>query len=371
MIAVLTLLLLVIGLVSTNSPSARAGGPGDSGTKAATTAQVLCSLIVPPSPLTAVGLSTPWQLQAPCHEADPASAVFVQGVIFNPTTKALSTYSPLVIDQGTVPAVAPVPPILPTNAVVGLWGGSNGDVTSLVDPNKYCTNGADGKKFGQVFFCNAHSFFTTVLASGIVPPTLGTALDGQPCPTVRSFRIVDQDQSDNVQTTYLATASGQTAQNTAANRALFPSAVVMKNPSDNRVLSDFIDPALGCKSWAIPDLADNGALEPTQVTNELQARAYQHLQAFIPAGDPMVGPNDLLMVNAYRVRVGQPSVSSLSGADTELYCDNIQSLQPGFLALNQARFSAWPSPLPTYPNLYAFMEGRLAATYTNLGCTSA
>ncbi len=361
MIAVLTLLFLLIGLLpfSTDVYASKAS------------TLVLCKLVVPPAPLTSVGLATPWRLQAPCHESDPGSAVFVQGTIFDPATKALTTYSPLVIDQGTVPAIVPVPPILPAHAIVGIWGGSNGDRTTLVDAPEQCVNGRDGRVFGQVFFCNAHAFFTSVSAAGVVPPHLGTGADGQTCPTVRSFRIVDQDQSDNVQTTYLATPDGRTAQNTAANRVLLPGASVMKNPSDNRVLSDFIDPALGCTSWMIPDIADNGTPEPTQATNELQAAAYQENQALIPDGDPMVGPNDLDMLNAYREGVDQHPVDSLSDASTARYCTGIRDKQPQFLERNRVRFAAWPSPIPSYPNLYAFMEGRLTATYSLLGCTAA
>jgi hypothetical protein len=38
----------------------------------------------------------------------------------------------------------------------------------------------------------------------------GKARDGLPCPTVRDFAVVDQDQSDNVNTHYLATADVRT-----------------------------------------------------------------------------------------------------------------------------------------------------------------
>ena len=53
-------------------------------------------------------------------------------------------------------------------------------------------------------------------------PNPGTANDGQPCLTTRNFGVIDQDQSDNVTTLYLANAKGQTAQDTAANQQAVP-----------------------------------------------------------------------------------------------------------------------------------------------------
>src|SRR5579884_3626195 len=96
-----------------------------------------CTLVVPPHPLTAQGLATPYQLKAtndddgPCHESNKAQAAFVQGAIFNPTTNQISVYNPLVIDKGTKPAVKPVVPTLPANAVVALWFGFNGTNLTL------------------------------------------------------------------------------------------------------------------------------------------------------------------------------------------------------------------------------------------------
>ncbi|HCP74947.1 MAG TPA: hypothetical protein DIU08_09915, partial [Ktedonobacter sp.] len=92
-----------------------------------------CALIVPPNPLSAQGLATPYQLVAtdpangPCHEANPAQSAFIQGAVINPATGHISIYNPLVIDQGTKAAATPVVPTLPNGAVVGLWFGSNGN----------------------------------------------------------------------------------------------------------------------------------------------------------------------------------------------------------------------------------------------------
>jgi hypothetical protein len=67
---------------------------------------------------------------------------------------------------------------------------------------------ASAAQHGQFAHCNAPPFFATanqlIQAGKLNPPALGTANDGMTCPTVRDFSVVDQDQSDNVTTTYLA-----------------------------------------------------------------------------------------------------------------------------------------------------------------------
>src|SRR5579875_3899802 len=96
---------------------------------------VTCVLELPDQPLTAQGLATPFKLEGAngqaCHEADPDTAAFVQGMVLDPATGALSVYDPLVIDEGTQAAVPPVVPQLPSDAVVALWFGFNGDVLTL------------------------------------------------------------------------------------------------------------------------------------------------------------------------------------------------------------------------------------------------
>src|SRR2546426_4300972 len=214
-----------------------------------------CTLIVPPAPLTAAGLATPYQLVAtdpakgPCHELDANQSAFVQAAILDPATGKIAIYNPLVIDQGTVPAAPPVVPTLPNNAVVGIWFGYNGNnltlqptVGALADNS--CVNGVPGSVFGQYAYCNAPAFFAAahvaINAGQLTIPPLGTARDNRPCPSARDFFVVDQDPSDNVTATYLATAQGLVAQNTQQNRMLFastgyrilfPDARVFANPS--------------------------------------------------------------------------------------------------------------------------------------------
>ena len=346
--------------------------------------QADCKLMVPPNPLTAAGLATPWVLSsggATCHESDPNSAVFVQATIFSPSAKSLSVYSPLVIDSGTKPAVSPSVPVLPSDAVVGIFGGGNDNSTHLVGAIAdvaQCVNGAP-HPFGQVFYCHTPSLFSAMSSAGIVPPPLGTANDGQPCPTVRDWMIVDQDQSDNVQSQYLVSGSGQTAQDTTSNRAALGTFSIAKNPSDNRVLTNFMDKALGCSPWTAPDLANGGAPSFSQALDEYQANALQAFpQALMPAGDPMTmanGTSNLSKINLYRVGVDQPAANSLTDASTSAYCANILFNAPARLNANQAALLALPSPVSSAANsLWTFMAQRLSFTLSapagqGLDCT--
>src|SRR5439155_22029924 len=179
-------------------------------THAAAAINADCTLIVPPDPLTAQGLAKPYQLVAtdpgkgPCHEANTAQAAFVQAAVIDPAKGNIAVYNPLVVDQGTQPAIAPVVPKLPQGAVVGIWFGFNGNNLTLRDSNGslqagHCVNGIAGSIFGQFSYCNAPAFFQaanqSIQAGRLVPPPLGKAKDGLPCPTARDFSIVDQDQS--------------------------------------------------------------------------------------------------------------------------------------------------------------------------------
>src|SRR5437588_5801207 len=285
----------------------------------AAAANVNCTLVVPLNPLTAQGLATPYQLTAagrdmgPCREANAKQAAFVQGAVLDPATGKISIYNPLVVDNGRKPAAAPVVPNLPQGAVVALWFGFNGTNLTLKGTQNSlqdgkCTNGLNNSIFGQFAYCNAPAFFTAanqaIQAGKLTPPALGMGKDGQTCPTVRDFTVVDQDQSDNVTTTYLITRNGQIAQMTAANIAQLQNAQAQVNGSDNRLLAVPLDGALGCTPWMAPDLADPGHMLPALPLNELQAAAHQAPPvALVPAGDPMVLNNnqpDLNKTNAYR-----------------------------------------------------------------------
>lgn len=346
-----------------------------------------CTLIVPQNPLSASGLATPYQLTATnplngsCNESNSSQTAFVQAAILDPATGKISIYNPLVIDKGDKPAKKPVKPTLPPNAVVGLWFGYNGGILTLQGSddlnNSYCVNGIDNSEFGQFAYCNAVVFFKAahkaISAGQLKIPKLGTGNDELACPSVRDFFVVDQDQSDNLPTTYLLSKNGRMAQDTRQNRLALKGETVITNPSDNRLVNVALDNVLGCKPWKAPDLADPGATVPALALNELQARKYQKAPvALIPAGDPMVlvdGLENLDKINAYRRGVDQRTVSSIQKASTDSYCENLFKIAPARFKVDETLLSAGSSPAPTASNLFAFMALRFVVTDSILQCS--
>ena len=361
-----------------------------------------CTLIVPANPLSAEGLATRYQLLATdatagdCHETDKNQSAFVQAAVLDPASGQISIYNPLVVDQGATPAMPPAVPTLPDHAIVALWFGYNGDTLNLqgaedgVLAGAGCVNGADRGDFGQFSYCNAPAFFKAahhaIRTGKLMVPPLGVAADGRPCPTVRDFFVVDQDQSDNLPISYLVTASNngvaQLAQRTQANLALFPKATSLGNPSDNRLVDVALDGALGCTPWKAPDLADPGQMVPALALNELLARARQASPvALVPLGDPMALNNskaDLVKVDAYRRGVDQPRAVYSFQADTARYCRHMLRIAPArmlqdqpFLMPDVAHPTRGLSPDPTVADsLFTFMAQRFVASYNILGCAN-
>jgi hypothetical protein len=359
-------------------------------------ANVSCNIIVPANPLSGPGLATPWQLTGTggatpaasgCEMSNAASlGAFVQATILDPRTGALSVYDPLVITAGTQPAVAPAMPALPADAIVTIDVGFNGTNLSLVGASASalaqgsCVNGTQGSIFGQVSFCNGAAFFNAAFQAerrGVLKvPSAGTSpKTGQPCLTTRSFEMVDQDPSDNVTTEYLLTASGQTAQDTAANSASLAGATPLVNGSDNALLDDFIDPTMGCTPFNAPDLANNGMPTSSQALDELLASANMPAApALVPENDEMVLINNAMSIqktDLYREQIGQPLVSAATNRSDSpaAFCQNMVNIQTPFLSANQALLAGDSSPVPAVGNnLLTFMANRLSMSFTNLSC---
>jgi len=388
------------------SPSASASGAGSpsaspSGSASAAPApdpvNVSCDIIVPAHPLSAAGLATPYQLTGTdgaspdasgCTMANFASlGAFVQATVLNPWTGQIAVYNPLVITAGTKPAVAPVRPRLPRGSVVTIDFGFNGTNLNQVGATRNalregnCTGGLGSSAFGQVSFCNGTQFFRAASWSERfgrlrVPSAGRSRVTGQACPTVRSFQLVDQDQSDNVTSTYLLDpATGQTAQNTTANAANLPGATPIANGSDNVLLDAFLDPALGCKPFEAPDLSNGGTPGTSQALDELQAaRSQSGPVALVPENDEMALVDNNFSVaktNLYRSEVGQPAVSwSNQRTDNPAtYCQDMINLQSPFLAAHQGLLAGQPTPVAgTGDNLFTFMANRLDMSFTNLNC---
>jgi len=371
--------------------------PTATATAAAAAANVSCDIVVPANPLSAQGLATPYQLTGPngmtpaasgCTMANSANlGAFVQATILDPATGALSVYEPLVITQGTTPAAAPVVPTLPAGAVVTIDFGFNGTNLTQVGATPTalaqgrCVNGLGGSIFGQVSFCNGTGFFRAAqraeAAGRLVIPASGTAtkVAGLACPTVRNFNMIDQDQSDNVTSIYLVTATGQTAQFNAANAANLAGATKAVNGSDNALISDFLDPTLGCTSFTAPDLSQAGTPSTSQALNELSAAKNQTAPiALVPENDEMVLVNNAFSVtktNLYRSNVGQAPISAANNAadSPANYCQNMVNVQTPFLNTNQTLLATGASPVPGVgTNLFTFLANRLNMSFTNLNC---
>jgi hypothetical protein len=377
------------------------------GTATTTAANVNCDIIVPANPLSAQGLATPYQLTGPngmspaqsgCTMANATNlGAFVQATILNPRTGQLYVYNPLVITQGTTPAIAPVVPALPRNAVVTIDFGFNGtDLTQVgATANAIrqgnCVNGQGGSDFGQVSFCNGTTFFNDAFqleregrlrvpsegTSGKIVASGGNLGSGQECPTVRNFEVIDQDQSDNVTSTYLFNpATGQTAQNTTSNAGNLTGATTLANGSDNILVDGFLDPTLGCTPFTAPDLANNNQPTSSQALDELlSAKNPPAVTALVPENDEMVldanGNFDVTKTNLYRAEVGQAPVSNQNNRQDSpaMYCQNMVNIQTPFLAANQTLLATGPTPVPgTGNNLFTFMANRLSMSFANLNC---
>ncbi|WP_280724196.1 hypothetical protein [Kitasatospora sp. MAA4] len=373
--------LLGVSFAATTPPAAPPAQPNPN-----------CTLRVPANPLTAQGLATPYRLtatdpaQGACHESNANQSAFVQATVIDPATGTLSVYNPLVIDNGSTPAAAPVLPALPAGAVVGIWFGYNGNTLSLAGQTAAgnCVGGIQGgQPFGQFAYCNAPAFFTAANtaegAGRLAVPPLGTAKDGRPCLTTRDFGLVDQDQSDNVTTEYLVSTQGTIAQKTAKNAAALAGGAMMQpaallNGSDNLLLDNFEDPALGCTPWRAPDLADPGSTVTSLALNELQAAKLQASPvALVPLNDPMVTENNQQSrnkANLYRAGVDQPALGATANGDPAAYCANLATVGTQRIVLDRPFTSVAASP-QNGQTLFDFLTQRLAASLTNLGCQQA
>ena len=283
------------------------------------------------------------------------------------------------------------------NNIVGLWFGFNG--AQLVLQNSAggngltsgnCVNGFGGTVFGEFAYCNAPAFFdaanNAIVNGSLIIPPLATASDGKPCPTVRDFTVIDQDQSDNVLSQYLqVTVNGVTkfAQDIPANRNLFPNFQLVANPSDNRLVDLFIDPALGCSAWMVPDAADPAGAQmvASLPMNEIFAAYRQPApQALVPVNDPMVlleGASSVDKVNLYRAGVFQPQVAQITQANAMTYCQMFASTAFNRLQGNMAALQKFASPDGNAKsNLYNFLVNvRFTTSFGpqaqgGLGCTT-
>jgi hypothetical protein len=351
-------------------------------TPAEAAASMNCTLTVPANPLSAAGLATPWQLGDGCSMANAGTeGAFVEATILAPNG-SLQVYNPLVITAGTQAAVAPTAPTIAAGSVVEISVGFNGTNLALTGAGARqgrCVDALGQSLIGQVSACNAVAFYQAAaaqIANGtLAVPATGTAGDGQPCLTTRDFGTVDQDQSDNVITSYLINGNGQTAQNTQANAAALAGATPLINGSDDKLLAAFLDPVNGCTAFTAPDTTDPAGTAGSQALNELSATVNQKgTIAVVPPNDEMtlVGGNmSIAKTNVYRSLVGQPLLGFGTSAATVAasYCQNLVNIQPARNNLDMAKELNFGTPVAAVGNnLATFLGNRLSMSFTNLNC---
>src|SRR6476646_6251647 len=243
-----------VGLAGSNAVDAAGNAFSFAQTEAEAADSTNCTVTVPDRPLTAQGLATPWVLGDGCTWANGGTeGVFIDATILAPNGQ-IQVYNPLVINQGTNPAVAPVAPTIAAGSQVSLSRGFNGNALALVGAGAQqgnCIDAFGNSLINQTPQCNAANFYRLAnreIAQGtLTVPPAGTGQDGQACQTTRDFALIDQDQSDNAVASYLFDpATGKSAQATAANAGAMANATVEQNGSDNGLLDKFVDPALGC-----------------------------------------------------------------------------------------------------------------------------
>jgi hypothetical protein len=353
-------------------------------TAAQAAASMNCTLTVPANPLSAQGLATPWQLGDGCSMANAATeGAFVEATILS-RNGSVTVYDPLVITAGTTAAATPAAPTIARGSQVIIDIGFNGTNLALTGRGARqggCVDALGQSLIGQVSACNAVGFYNLAnreIANGTLKvPALGTSLDGQPCLSTRDFGTVDQDQSDNVITSYLINGNGQTAQNTAANAAAVAGATTLVNGSDDKLLAAFLDPANGCTAFTATNTTDPAGTSGSQALNELSARVNQQgTIAVVPPNDEMTlvgGAMSIAKTDVYRSLVDQPLLAGRASATTVAanYCQNLTNIQPARNQLDMTRELNFGTPVAAVGNsLATFMANRLAMSFANLGCAN-
>jgi hypothetical protein len=375
LIAVIGMILLAALAVPAFASSPQVVFPGNPSLSSLTTTND-CTLTVPANPTTAEGLSTPYVLGSGndgtvCAENDQGTAAFVQAVIYSPNTRQIWTYNPAVRTAGQPLLGTPPPfPHFPDGSIVTIWTGFNDNILKLIGPGA-----GQFTNFAQQSYDGSPRWFGIVYAAAFrgqihVPPLGTSPVDHEACPAIRSWDVVDQDQSDNVPVTYPAYG--------------------VSNGSDDQLIQN-IDQALQCTQWLVPSLSQPGTTTTAGPLDEVQAQIMMaQPQALVPAGDEFTTTNgnflapigtgdpfpglpagqpDLFFRDLYRSDVGQQP--TFDNNDTRAYCENLYHIGAPKLvkdAPTEANFPA-PSFAQLAPTLAGVLTVRFDATWTNLNCT--
>jgi hypothetical protein len=147
------------------------------------------------------------------------------------------------------------------------------------------------------------------------------------------------------------------------------------NGSDNGLLDFFVDPALGCTPWQVPDLADGGTLATALPLDELQAARYAggrgNPAALVPLNDPMTLDNNgqfsTAKTNTYRSLVDMRPLPA--GQSPAAYCLDMERIQGKRLQQDVNLLIGRAGPAPDAANsLFTFLAMRLQQSFGNLNC---
>src|SRR4029077_17983199 len=150
------------GLAGANAVDAAGNTFSFAQTQAEAADSTNCTVTVPARPLSAKALATPWELGDGCTWANGATeGVFIDATILAPNGQ-LQVYNPLVITQGTQPAVATLPPTIARGAKLILSLGANGNAVALVGRGARqanCIDALGNSLINQTPQCNAAAFY--------------------------------------------------------------------------------------------------------------------------------------------------------------------------------------------------------------------
>jgi hypothetical protein len=345
-----------------------------------------CTLAVPANPLSATGLATPYQLGDGCSQTQNGATegAFVEATILSPNGQ-VQVYNPLVINAGSQPAVKPAPPTIARGSQVILNMGFNGNALALTGQGAFqanCIDALGNSLINQTPSCNAANFYnlanSEIARGALTVPPVGMGTDGQTCQTTTNFALIDQDQSDNVDSTYLVNANNnQVAQDSAANAQNLANNgfAALTNGSDDGLLDAFVDPALGCKPFTATDTTAAGGTSSSEALNVLSARKNAaNPLALDPVNDPqllLAGKLSIQKTNVYRAETDQTPLSTFTNPEqnSATYCQNMVNIQTPRLKGDAALEMNTTSPVPAQGNnLTNFLASRENASFTNLNC---
>ena len=122
------------------------------------------------------------------------------------------------------------------------------------------------------------------------------------------------------------------------------------NGSDNGLLNNFVDVALGCTPFTAPNPTNPNGASGSQALDELSARANQKgTIALLPVNDPQLlvgGQFSIGKTNTYRIETDQRPLGSTRAPSQNAarYCQNMVNIQAPRLKLDAAMETGPPRP---------------------------